>query len=86
MIFRLPRNYQFLNRLPEEFDLTVSHRVNEIEDGIWFYVRIGEHELNLLSKIELIPEKRYRVRRKDHLTLELISEEKTEGIDPGRWA
>jgi len=83
---RLPRNYQFFSRLPLRFYIEVEKRVNQTNDGIWFFVRIDQHQLNLLSKIELIPGKKYLVKKKDKLTLELISEEKTGGIDPGIWA
>lgn len=67
----LPRNYSFISRLPQTFEVEVIRKANETKQGIWYSCKIGNHDLNLLSVVSLQEGKKYRIRKKDHVTLEL---------------
>ncbi|MDH4262562.1 MAG: hypothetical protein OEV78_05885 [Spirochaetia bacterium] len=70
-LLRLPRNYNFISQLPEYFDVQVLAKQNKITEGTWYLCVVGEHELNLLSQVNLEEGNIYTIRKKDHMTLEL---------------
>jgi hypothetical protein len=67
----LPRNYGFISRLPDEFELKVIKKGNVTSEGTWYNGLIGNHDINLLSKVNLVEGHYYKIHKKDNLTLEL---------------
>ena len=52
-MLKLPRNYGFVQRLPQKFALKVLKKGNTTGGGCWYYVEINGHELNLFSEAVL---------------------------------
>ena len=75
---RLPRNYNFISRLPDVFEVKIIKKVNTIPEGTWYLCTVKEHELNILSQIKLVAGKSYKIRKKDELTLELLGKNFTD--------
>jgi len=82
----LPRNYNFIHRLPNEFEMVVCRKGNATNDGTWYLIQIEEHELNILSEAELEPGAKYRIQKRSNLVLEIITEKKPPGSQSGFYA
>ena len=82
----LPRNYSFIHRLPLEFEMVVLQKGNTTDDGTWHLIQIEEHELNILSRAELIPGAKYKIKKRSNLVLEIITEEKPKDDKSGFYA
>jgi len=80
-LLRLPRNYGFISRLPDFFEILVKKKQNTTGDGSWYLCVVKGHELNILSRVELQEEQTYTIHKKDHMTLEL-QEKPTGGKSP----
>jgi hypothetical protein len=70
-ILRLPRNYNFITRLPEYFEAKIIKKQNTTDEGSWYLCIVKTHELNILSQIELKEGQTYTIHKRDHMTLEL---------------
>lgn len=68
---RLPRNYNFISRLPEYFEVLVLKKNNITPEGTWYLCIVKNHELNILSQIDLKEGEKYTIHKRDHMTLEL---------------
>ena len=53
MFVQLPRNFNFIQRLPSRFLMTVLSAGNKTDKGQWYKVQIGNQILNILSKPNL---------------------------------
>lgn len=79
---QLPRNFNFISRLPARFNMLVLSKSNQTEKGIWYKVVIGGQELNILSKRKLEIGKHYVVEKKSKL--ELIVKEDTKATQQSK--
>ncbi|MDH4200351.1 MAG: hypothetical protein OEV66_08240 [Spirochaetia bacterium] len=79
---QLPRNYNFIARLPEYFEIEILRKGQATSDGIWYYVRIQNHELNLLSRVDLREGMKYQIRKKGPMALELTDKKPEALSDP----
>jgi len=77
----LPRNYQFISRLPLDFKIQVIKTINSTKDGIWYFCRVQGHELNILSQVKLKEGRSYTIHKKDNITLELVDKKGESEID-----
>jgi len=71
---QLPRNFQFISRLPARFKMIVLSSGNQTGSGQWFEVNIEGHTLNILSKTSLVVSQKYIVEKSSPLSLKVISE------------
>lgn len=71
-VLRLPRNYQFIQRLPKTFTLLVLKEGNKRGDAVWYLVDINGHRLNILSKEKLGAQKRYLIQKRNNLLLAIV--------------
>lgn len=73
-MIELPRNFQFIQRLPEHFEMTVLSEGNITGQTQWYEVIIASHHLNILSRINLVAGKTYTIKKKSPLKLEVLGE------------
>lgn len=81
---QLPRNFNFISRLPARFNMLVIAKGNVTAKGIWYKVNIGKQELNILSKRELKIGKQYVVEKKSKLELVIKEDVKSAKQDEGK--
>lgn len=77
----LPRNFQFISRLPSRFLISVLSEKNVTPKGIWYEIIVDGHKLNILSHRKLVSGKKYLVQKKGSIYLEVVDEKsKNENI------
>ena len=73
-MIELPRNFQFIHRLPEMFEMSVLTAGNIVGQTRWYEVLIAGHHLNILSRVDLAAGKNYQIKKRGPLKLEVLGE------------
>jgi len=74
MYIELPRNFLFIKKLPIKFLLDVLSETNKTSKGIWYKVKINNHQLNILSESKLKIGKKYSIEKQEGTKLKIINE------------